>query len=60
MKVCDLCGDTKIVVGDGDVHLCKKCKDKLEKESKEIKKIEEQIDNALRISKETRDIYIDI
>ena len=32
MKVCDLCGDLKIVVDDGDVHLCKKCNDKLIKQ----------------------------
>ena len=30
MKVCDLCGDLKIVVDDGDVHLCRKCKNKLD------------------------------
>ena len=46
---------------DGTMRaICKKCRNKLEKEAKEIKKIEEQIDNALRISKETRDIYFDI
>lgn len=24
MKVCDMCGDTNIVFGDGDVHFCLK------------------------------------
>jgi len=36
MKICDLCGDSNIVVDDGDVHLCKKCKDKLEQQDKNL------------------------
>ena len=37
MKICDLCGDTNIVVDDGDVQLCQTCKDILYKSNQDAK-----------------------
>ena len=42
MKVCDLCGSLDVLLNDEenqyvDVHLCKKCKDQLEKSNQDAK-----------------------
>ena len=42
MKVCDLCGSLDVLPNDkenqySDVHLCKKCKDTLEKSLQDAK-----------------------
>lgn len=37
MKVCDLCGSLEIFIEDGDVHLCKKCKETLDKSEEDAR-----------------------
>jgi hypothetical protein len=42
MKLCDLCGSLEIVVDDGDVQLCQKCKEEIEK-TKDYQKLKVKV-----------------